>query len=486
MKQRTIFFITTFTCFALAALPGKALSKTGQQTRPSADSIQVPASRQYQKPGILRKIFIGKNYRVEWGTPVTMAVFRLKDFGMTVKELGGGQQTKSLRLTDKDGKEWVLRTVDKDVEKALPPKLRNTLAEGVVQDLISAAYPYAPLIVANLSQTVAVPAPAPRLFYVPDDAALGPHQKIFAHQICYLEKRDPTDDGSESINSEDVQKALGKNGNSRILQKEVLRARLVDMLIADWDRHADQWRWGAKDSAGARYFYAIPRDRDQAFFRAGGLIPRVGKAVAMQHLNWFKKHTRGLKKLNFKSRDFDRIYLNELTRNDWETITQKFIETLSDPVIDAAAQRIPPAVYRVSGKVVAAKLKSRRSSMLQPVLSYYRDIAREVQVWGTQKEEWFTLTDEDGRLRVQVFAMNKEGQKGLLRYDRVFEAGETKKLHLEGLGGADRFEVISLPRKSPQLHLYGSGENAVFSLPAEYKRRVKIHTGTDAAFTAKK
>jgi hypothetical protein len=404
---------------------------------------------------------------------------------MTVKELGGGQQTKSLRLTDKDGKEWVLRTVDKDVEKALPPKLRNTLAEGVVQDLISAAYPYAPLVVAKLTQAVEVPAPAPRLFYVPDDAAFGPHQKIFAHQICYLEERDPTVDGSESDNSEDVQKALSKKGNALILQKEVLRARLLDMLIADWDRHADQWRWGRQDSAGALYFYAIPRDRDQAFFRAGGLIPRVGKAVAMQHLNWFKSNTRGLKKLNFKSRDFDRIYLNELTRNDWETITRNFIVSLSDPVIDAAAQRIPPAVYSVSGKEVTSKLKSRRSSMLQPVLKYYRNIAREVQVWGSQEREWFTLTDENGGLRVQVFAMNKEGQKGLPRYDRVFDRNETKRLHLDGLGGADRFEVISLPKKTPQLHMYGAGENAVFDLPAEYKRKVKIHTSNDAAITVK-
>ena len=34
---------------------------------------------------------------------------------LPLKELGGGQQTKSLRLLDKNGQEWVLRTTDKDV-----------------------------------------------------------------------------------------------------------------------------------------------------------------------------------------------------------------------------------------------------------------------------------------------------------------------------------------------------------------------------------
>lgn len=173
MKYSAILFLAAIISVALVPATAAAAPNPVQGLQPANDSILVPASRQYQKPGILRRIFIGGNYRKEWGTPVTMAIFRLKEMGMTVKELGGGQQTKSLRLTDPQGKEWVLRTVDKDVEKALPPKLRNTLAEAVVQDLISAAYPYAPLVVARLSQAVAVAAPAPRLFYVPDDAAFG-------------------------------------------------------------------------------------------------------------------------------------------------------------------------------------------------------------------------------------------------------------------------------------------------------------------------
>ena len=48
------------------------------------------------------------------------------------------------------------------------------------------------------------------------------------------------------------------------MDQYLLRARLLDMLIGDWDRHDDQWRWVAFEE-GKHDFKAIPRDRDQAF-----------------------------------------------------------------------------------------------------------------------------------------------------------------------------------------------------------------------------
>src|SRR5687767_11819798 len=100
--------------------------------QPNRDSITVPASTKYMNPTLLRKIFIGTNYRREWNTPVTIPVFRLKEHrgGFAITDSGGGRQTNTLRLTDKKGNEWVLRSVDKDVEKSLVPVFRNTMAEA--------------------------------------------------------------------------------------------------------------------------------------------------------------------------------------------------------------------------------------------------------------------------------------------------------------------------------------------------------------------
>ena len=103
----------------------------------------------------MRKLILGKNSRKVWSEPVKLKVFRLHEEhgGFKIKAMGGGKQTKSLTLEDKNGKEWSLRTIDKDPEMALPENLRNTVASEIVQDMISAAHPYAPLPVAALAKS---------------------------------------------------------------------------------------------------------------------------------------------------------------------------------------------------------------------------------------------------------------------------------------------------------------------------------------------
>ena len=63
-----------------------------------------------------------------------------------------------------------------------------------------------------------------------------------------------------------------EDNDHRADQKAVLKARLLDMLIADWDRHFDQWKWGTRDTGKGRIYYPIPKDRDQALAYSDGFI----------------------------------------------------------------------------------------------------------------------------------------------------------------------------------------------------------------------
>src|SRR5688572_17929402 len=100
--------------YSISAYPQGAI-------RARTDSVIAPVSLKYKDPSLFKKFFMGRNYRTVWETPVTFPVFRISQMGLKIEELGGGQQTKSLQMEDKQGREWVLRTIDKDVEKALPP-----------------------------------------------------------------------------------------------------------------------------------------------------------------------------------------------------------------------------------------------------------------------------------------------------------------------------------------------------------------------------
>jgi hypothetical protein len=64
----------------------------------------------------------GTHYRKEWATPVKVKVVKLDTLagGLTPYEKGGGRQSKTLRLRDKEGREYVLRSIDKSFGKALP------------------------------------------------------------------------------------------------------------------------------------------------------------------------------------------------------------------------------------------------------------------------------------------------------------------------------------------------------------------------------
>ena len=79
----------------------------------------------------------------------------------------------------------------------------------------------------------------------------------------------------ESINTPELIAKLKKNHKHTVDSEHVLRSRLFDLLIGDWDRHDDQWRWGVYDDPerpNSKLYRAIPRDRDQAFFKNDGFL----------------------------------------------------------------------------------------------------------------------------------------------------------------------------------------------------------------------
>src|SRR6188508_340741 len=113
------------------ALPAAAEEAAHPVTR------RVVAGERYEAGGIHR-FFLGPHYRNLWTTPIEVEVLDLATYagGLTATKKGGGMQTKSLRLEAPDGRRFRVRSVDKDPTPTLPPDLRDTFAEWVVQDQI--------------------------------------------------------------------------------------------------------------------------------------------------------------------------------------------------------------------------------------------------------------------------------------------------------------------------------------------------------------
>jgi hypothetical protein len=443
----------------------------------SADSVLVPASTKYINCSPIRVLFVGKNYRREWSTPVKMPVFHLKkqNGGFTIKELGGGQQTKSLRLIDKDGQEWVLRTTDKDVGKALEIALKNKFASSVVknviQDMISASHPYGSLTVPDLAKAAGVIVAKPQLFYVPDDPAFGEYRSLFANTVCFLEDREPTPDQSETESTEDVMEKVFSENDHLLIQKSILNARLLDMLIADWDRHEDQWKWGKKKQAESTYYYPVPKDRDFAYFKSNGLIVLFASMTVLPHMHSFTNDGSALKKLSNKTWEIDAQWLNQLDEEDWKKAIIAFQNNLTDSLIATAVKNIPAEVYAFSGKKLEQTLRNRRDGLLEHAISYYQFLATKAYVIGTDDEEFFKIGKDGDDITVTA-TRNNSKDKDKIFYQRKFKQKDTKQIFILGLDGNDHFEIDDTVSSSIKLVLQGGKGNDVYSVKGNIKTRI--------------
>ena len=193
-------------------------------------------------------------------------------------KLGGGKQSKSLRMEDPTGKQYALRLIEKFITaKTLPADLQSQAAEDLVADGVSASYPFAALSIPVLSEAAGVPYNKVKLVYIPDDPLLGEYRNDFKNKLAYLEERLP-ESVKKGEDSYDVAVKLKEDNDDDIDQRAVLRARILDLFIMDFDRHEDQWQWGSIDKDKGKTYFPIPRDRDQAFFINQGVIPGYGKS----------------------------------------------------------------------------------------------------------------------------------------------------------------------------------------------------------------
>jgi hypothetical protein len=332
--------------------------------------VTVPASVNYSSPSILGEIFNGSNYRKEWETPVTIPLFEIKKTNLKILKMGGGHQTTSVDLIDDRNRQWALRSVDKNVQ-LLKKYQQNIFIRSIIQDNVSGSYPYAELSVSDIAHAAGVPAGEQYLYFVPDDSAFGNYRSVVANKVFILVNYQPQPE--KAITTTEMLEMLKQNKQSYVDEKKYLKARVVDWLVADWDRHIDQFRWTEKKTDSGIAFFVMPRDHDQAFFRSNGLLVKV---VGRPYLNKFNKDGSGIEELSEKTRDLDIRFTNQLQKDDWEKIIKQFQNDVTDSVIEAAIKKQPKEIFAMDGNELIVKLISRRDGLLKHAMEYYSFLSK--------------------------------------------------------------------------------------------------------------
>jgi hypothetical protein len=460
-----------------------------QKSGAEPQTITVSASTRYDKSKVRSK-WLGENYRKAWAQPIEVPVFNLskEKGGLKILQRGGGMQTLSLRLSDSTGHEYTLRSIEKFPEKAVPEALRKTFVQDLVQDQISASHPYAALVVPDLARAAGIYHTNPKVVYLPADARLGIYRKDFANQLMLFEERpegsakdmDFFGNADKIISTTKVLEKLEQDNDNHVDQPFVLKSRIFDLFIGDWDRHDDQWRWAVyKEKKGEKY-QPIPRDRDQAFFVNEGIVPKLwSRKWAFPKFQGFDEQLSWPPGFMFNARYFDRSFLNELTKEDWILAAEKMTSQMNDQVIESSLRQWPEEIYKLDGETIKRKLESRKLRLADYALEHYLFLAREVDVVGTSKKELFDIERlGNGNVSVKIFKLTKEEKRGSRLFEREFLPSETQEIRIYGLAGDDVFEIRDTTSVTKQIKIRiigGEGKDKVLTKNGNRRSRVFVY-----------
>ncbi|MCP9199870.1 metallophosphoesterase [Gramella sp. GC03-9] len=474
---------------------------------PAQKTVSIYDEEETSKSNVYNTVW-GERYRELYGTEVTLPVAVLDTLygGLEVVREGGGHQTVSLRVKDSLGREYNIRRVRKDALRFLQnvafknqpveDKLENTVAEDLMADFYTAAHPYGFLAIPTLSKAAGVYHTNPKIFYLPKQKALGKYNSVHGDEIYMIVER-PEDGwkGYESFGKpdHDIVSTSGMLERLRRDEKYILdeaayvRARLFDMLIGDWDRHQDQWRWAEiEDEEGNHIFKPIPRDRDQVFSNFDGAFFGTLRSLSgfanqfavygdnIEDVEWFNIAALGL----------DRSLLQNTGKETWMEQAKFIQENITKEIIEEAFSKLPDETQGPATEDLMENVMGRRDNIVEIAERYYGHLSSLAIVTGTDKDDFIDIERlNDGNTRVTV-TRNKGGERAEILSDKIYKANETEEIWVYGLDDDDEIFVKGTGPRKIFLRVIGGQNNDVYSV--ENGKNLKIYDHKSLPNTVKK
>lgn len=433
--------------------------------RAYTDTVTVIPGEKFQA-GSLRRLIFGNTWRDLWATPIKVPVIDLKKYagGLVPEERGGGLQTQSLKFRGADGRRYKFRGLMKSTERFLPEELHNTLVEDVVAEIFSTTNPMSAIIATPIINSMGILQAQPELVVLPDSDLLGEFRELFGGMLGTLEIHpDELDDESKSFAGAD--KVFGtyklfnrmKDDNDwQVDSKEFLKARLIDLYIGDWDRHFDQWRWASYEQGKYIYCRPVPRDRDQVFCRYDGFVPwAITEAVT--HIESCEEVYPQISDLIFQGRYLDRKYLASVDKRTWDSVTNSIMSRLTDSLIDYSISLLPEEIFSLEGNKMRRVMLSRRERLPAASETYYKELARYVEIWCSDKDEVVEIQRTDSADIVSVFKRDDDtgDKKPEAFFRRAFYTAETKEVRIFLFDDDDLVRISGTSESGIDFHIVG-------------------------------
>ncbi len=442
------------------------------------------------------QLFWGKHYKRYYKQPISGKVATLDTLFGGLQPLGVDteQATKSLLLTDKNNREFVMTSLEKDAasffksviykNNSFKNQANNAGSEDFLRDYFTTIHPFIPLVIPTLSNAIQVNAIAPSLYFIPHHNQLGRFNADFGDQFYYIapkanwNPKNLPEVGKPSaiVDTDDMLYQLRTNKNHTVDIKNYIRARLFDMLIGDWDRQAKNWRWAVFEEKNKVIYRPIPLNRDQAFAKYDGVFLKLLKAIpAMGQMHSYTYNPQHPRRSNKLAYALDAALLASVDEQLWVEQAQFVQKHLSAELIATAFLELPEALHDATTRQLKRNLANRLKKLPQTAKQYQKILDKKVVVVGTLENDSFLINRlSNGATAIAVYAGKKVPSN--LVFERTFHRKHTQEIWLFGLEGIDEFRCEEKGSSAIKIRLIGGLDNDIYAV--EDGRNIIIHDFT--------
>jgi len=472
-------------------------------TNKKKETAQVFDNPEEYRKSNFYKFLWGQRYRKYLGTPVTAPVVMLDTLygGLKITKIGGGHQSFSLRLEDEDGREYAMRSLRKSALKYLKYRLpgisyneedyKDSWPEEVISDFFTTAHPYMQMVINPLAKSVGINHSDTELFYVPRQEVLRQYNQDFGDELYFIERRPSEeqanhkgyrrvidDEGkvTDMESTTDMLEKIKSDESYVVDQESYVRARVFDMLIGDWDRHQDQWRWMEYEGEdGIREFMPIPRDRDNVFPRFDGVAMKLVKMFVPYARRWetYDDDIDSVKWLNLSGSKLDRAVVTDLDVEDWVAEAKAIQQQMDKSAVEAAFSKLPTEIQDSTSAQIKRSLLERLKTLDEDVRSYATYLNKVVAIKATEKDDKIEVIREGNHKTTVVIRRILTDEPNPEIYRRTFDDSLTKEIWVYGLGDDDVFEVKGFENNTIRVRIVGGYGEDVYDI--ENKKKIKVY-----------
>jgi len=315
------------------------------------------------------------------------------------------------------------------------------LPQDIIDDQKSTLNPFASLIVAPILQVTGLAFRDTRLISLPNDKhgkdyniqtggrlgiLEGPWHAPFTNNMPHQ---------TDLFETSSMLESLENDLHNKADELQYLKARLIDILLGDWDRSPDQWCWLKVQTPENIIWEPVPLTHWQALNRLNGLLPTLA-GLAFPQLEHCGENISSVENITLTGRALDRRLLISYPKQTWDSLATWIQNQISDSVLMKAISNLPVPIGEKEGKSILHLLQARRAQLPKATDEFYKLSSAYVEISGSNKAERAEIR-RIGKHMVSVAMYDCVDTSHIPVYHRLFHDDYTKEIRLLLLDGDD-------------------------------------------------